>query len=447
MGDNLLRNRPRDLNVFIVVSGAQFVCNLLIRRFLWNWFLLVRIWRGLGRWVGGRFCQSWRWMLKFIFRLFFLDLVLVNFTGLEVLTKGLLQLHLRVIVQVWLKLLLDMLDRTSVVGWKILWGLARGDIQVVSTELFAAYLIVRGIAAAMGRPTNRWNTDCLNTCASSVNLCSDESISSQRWGAPTFSSAMTAMNVPTDTSGNDRAKRCWMGISRGYRSPAGKLIDIGLSVSYFSLLFKQVLLEFLLRKLLKRTFIFDKVCSHLPFEHFYSLLIINHKLGFLIQKLEEHLSSILVLKNLQEDFDLILIRELFDLDGDIIRIPETKLGPLNVVQNTPMDILVCQLVWIQSIYMQLYTYRRVHMVNNVQEKGKVPAKNLSVQRVRVSHRHYLLLRTHLVNLWLFLEMLLPHRIILVAHVTVLSVQRRVLLDLHWAVWHRQNVLIRQILVP
>jgi hypothetical protein len=80
--------------------------------------------------------------------------------------------------------------------------------------------------------------------------------------------------------------------------------------------------------------------------------------------------------------------------------------------------------------MQLYTYRRVHMVNNVQEKGKVPAKNLSVQRVRVSHRHYLLLRTHLVNLRLFLEMLLPHRIILVAHVTVLSVQRRVLLDLH-----------------
>ena len=135
-----------------------------------------------------------------------------------------------------------------------------------------------------------------------------------------------------------------MGISRGYRSHAGKLIDIGLSVSYFSLLFKQVLLEFLLRKLLKRTFIFDKVCSHLPFEHFYSLIVINHKLSFLIQKLEEHLSPILVLKNLQENFDLILIRELFDLDGDIIRIPETKLGPLNVVQNTPMNILVCQLV-------------------------------------------------------------------------------------------------------
>ena len=135
-----------------------------------------------------------------------------------------------------------------------------------------------------------------------------------------------------------------MGISRGYRSPAGKLIDIGLSVSYFSLLFKQVLLEFLLRKLLKRTFIFDEVCSHLPFEHFYSLLVINHKLGFLIQKLEEHLSSILVLKNFQEDFDLILIRKLFDLDRDIIRIPETKLGPLNVVQNTPMNILVSQLV-------------------------------------------------------------------------------------------------------
>jgi hypothetical protein len=42
-----------------------------------------------------------------------------------------------------------------------------------------------------------------------------------------------------------------MGISRRYGSPAGKLVDIGLSISYFSLLFKQVLLEFLLGKLLK----------------------------------------------------------------------------------------------------------------------------------------------------------------------------------------------------
>ena len=287
MRNDLLRYGARNLNdLFIFIYPLILKFWRVIRWFFRNLVLFLRIRTRLWRWIRGGFCQSWRRLFKFIFRFFFLNLVLINFARLEILTNGLSQWHLSVIVQVCLKLLLSMLDRSTVVRWKILRSLARSYIQIILTVFFATNLVEGCITATIGRTTNRWNTDILNTCTGSINLIANKSISSKRWCTPALSSAMTAVNVSTNTTWHDRAKRCWMGISWRYWSSAGKLIHISLSVSYFSLLFEQVFFKFLLGKFFKWSFILHKICSHLPLKHFLPLFIEYSKLSLLIQKLK-----------------------------------------------------------------------------------------------------------------------------------------------------------------
>jgi hypothetical protein len=144
------------------------------------------------------------------------------------------------------------------------------------------------------------------------------------------------------------------------------------------LLLQEIFLELRLSQFLESALILDQIRPHLPLEHFLPLFIKYCQFGVQIQKLEQHLRSILIFMDLQEDFDLVLLRILLDFDCEIIGAPEPKLQLLYVVEDAPLDIEITQLVGRQSADMQLYGDWRICVLNDVQEEREVTVEHLAV---------------------------------------------------------------------
>ena len=144
------------------------------------------------------------------------------------------------------------------------------------------------------------------------------------------------------------------------------------------MLLQEIFLELRLSQSLESALILDQIRPHLPLEHFLPLLIKYRQFGIQIQKLEQDLRSILIFMDLQEDFDLVLLRILLDFDSEIIGAPEAKLQLLYVVEDAPLDIEITQLVGRQSADMQLYGDWRICVLNDVQEEREVTVEHLAV---------------------------------------------------------------------